>query len=263
MPVDGPGRTAGPLPAPAAVAGRILAVARHQLVLLRRSPGPVITYTVMPALLTTFVEPLQGRLSDGSVAGIVRAAAGMLVMFSLFMTGVVGSSMVDERDWGTWDRLRSTPVRPLEVLVGKALPLLGALFAQQVVVLGFAAICYDLDLLVDPTHLIAVCAAWAVAVLGMGTLMSTLVRSHAQLSTVKDIGALLLSGLGGALVPVDALPSWIAPIAPASPALWAIRAYTDALSPGSGPPPGAAVAVLVLFCVGVAGFILGAIRTAR
>ncbi|MEU8261617.1 ABC transporter permease [Micromonospora sp. NPDC048999] len=241
-------------------ANRILVIARHQLVLLRRAPGPLIAYTVMPIVLTTLLEPVRAQLADAGTPGIVAAAPGMLVMFSLFMTGVIGDSLLVERAWNTWDRLRTTPTRPLELLVGKALPLLAALLAQQAVVLGYAAVAYRLDLAAAGPRTAAVGGAWALCVVGCGTALATAVRSHAQLSAVKDIATLALAGLGGALIPVALLPSWAGPLAPLSPGFWAMRGYTDALT---GRTEAAGLSIGILLAVGATGLAAAALRIRR
>ena len=78
---------------------------------------------------------------------------------------------------------------------------------------------------------------------------------QAQLGVAKDVGALGLSGLGGTLVPVGALPPWAQAVAPLSPAYWAMRAYDGVLSPGT---PGAGPAVAVLLAVGLVTFLAAA-----
>jgi len=228
---------------------RIAAVAGHQAVLLRRAPGPLLTYTVMPILLTVLLTPVYARLDPGRLA-----APGMVVMFALFMTGVIGDSLLLERAWLTWDRLRSTPARPVQLVAGKVLPLLGVLLAQQAVVLGFAAVGYGLDL---GWRVAVIGLAWAVCVCGCGTALATVVRNHGQLSTVKDIGTLTLAGLGGALIPLALLPSWATAVAPLSPGYWAMQGYRSALA---GRLP--LLSTAVLLGIGVAGVALAAVRTA-
>ena len=122
---------------------RVAALMRHEAVLLSRSPGPLIGYTVMPLLLMTVLRPmLEGIAQVGPTSdlnGTAQAASGMAVMFSLFALKVVGAGILQERTWHTWDRLRASPARPGEVLLGKAVPTLGVLIVQQTVILGFAA----------------------------------------------------------------------------------------------------------------------------
>jgi len=217
----------------AASGRRTAAVARHQAVLLRRAPGQVIVYTVMAGVLTVFTEPMTERLPAPGVTAPpgARAAAGMLVFCSLFMAGVAGAAVVDERGWRTAERLRSTPARPWEVLAGKALPMLGLLLTQQAIVLATASVLYPTGFAAHWPRLLAVGAAWSGCVLGLGLLMAAAVTTAAQLSTVKDLTALLLSATGGAVVPLGALPTWIQPAAPYSPAYWAVSGYLG----GSGP----------------------------
>ena len=224
-----------------ASAHRIGALARHRVVLLRRSPGQVVVYTVMACLLTLVVEPMAELLPTAGVAAPpgARAAAGMLVFCSLFMAGVAGAAVVDERVWRTAERLRSTPARPAELLAGTALPLLGLLLVQQVVVLVVASTLYPTGLGPHWPRLLGVGTAWAACVLGIGLLLAAVTTTSAQLSTVKDLTALALSTTGGAVVPLAALPSWLAPAGRFSPAYWAVAGYL-----GGPAPAGTAVAVL-------------------
>jgi ABC-2 type transport system permease protein len=252
-------RTAGALlvaGAPGA-ARRIGAVARHQGVLLRRSPGQVVVYTVMAILLTAVVEPMVGRLPAPGVTAPAgaRAAAAMLVFCSLFMAGVVGSSLVDERAWRTADRLRSTPVRPAEVLAGKALPLLVLLLLQQAAVIGTASLLFPTGMPARAPQLAATGVGWAVCVLGIGVLQAALVRTPAQLSTAKDLTALALSTAGGAVVPIAALPGWLAQLSRLSPSYWAVEGFVGGAEPAwltAGLPAAIGTACFALAAVGQA-----------
>jgi ABC-2 type transport system permease protein len=224
---------------------RVVAVARHQAVLLRRSPGQVVVIPVMALTLAALAQPLMVRVAtagcttDAAATGTASAHAvvGMLVFCSMFMTGVVGAATMNERVWGTADRVRSTPVRPLEVLGGKALPLVGVLLVQQAVVLTVGSLLYPNGLGAHWPRLVAVGTAWSACVLGLGALLSAIARGYAQLSTAKDLTTLVLAGTGGAIVPVDVLPGWLAPVSRFSPAHWAVGGYL-----GTSP----ATAVLVL-----------------
>ena len=122
---------------------RLAAEVRHQSVLIARDPGPLIGYTVMGLLLIAATRPLYGALEQLGAglaeSGIDRAAAGMAVMFSLFALKVGAAQMLNERTWRTWDRLRTSPAGFGEILVGKSLPVLVAIAAQQAILFGFAA----------------------------------------------------------------------------------------------------------------------------
>jgi ABC-2 type transport system permease protein len=63
---------------------------------------------------------------------------------------------------------------------------------------------------------------WSTTLLAAGSLLATLVRSHSQLAVLTDIGAIAISTLGGALLPLSMMPAIAQHAAPASPGYWAI-----------------------------------------
>jgi ABC-2 type transport system permease protein len=177
----------------------------------------------------------------------------MAVMFSLFALKVVGAGILQERTWHTWDRLRASPARPGEVLLGKAVPTLGVLIVQQAVILGFAAAAFGLRPAAPWWMLPVVVIAWSACILVLGTAAATLVRSPAQLSAAGDIAVVFTSILGGALVPLAWLPTWLRVLGPVSPGYWAMRCYRAALdAPGAVPMVGSMIGLAVFFALGVA-----------
>jgi hypothetical protein len=102
---------------------------------LRRDPFPLVLMFLMPLVLIHFFTPTYraGRVDGHPVtSGAGQSVPGMTATFAFFALAVVGLSVFREHDWRTWDRLRATPMRPLELYVGKALvPVL--LVAGQVI----------------------------------------------------------------------------------------------------------------------------------
>jgi ABC-2 type transport system permease protein len=222
---------------------RLRAEIRHQATLLARDPGPMIGYAFMGILLITVTRPLYRSLGGD---GIDQAAAGMSVMFSLFALKVAAAHLLNERTWHTWDRLRSTPAGFAEILVGKAVPIYGAILAQQAVLLGFGAAVFGLRPQAGWWALAVCVLAWSACVLLLGLGASTLARSPAQLSAAGDVFALLTTVLGGAIVPVQLLPDGFRHVAPVSPGYWALSAYRAAIT-GSPAQMGRPLAMLALF----------------
>jgi ABC-2 type transport system permease protein len=210
---------------------RVAALVRHNVVLLARDPGHLIAYLVMPMVLMLVEAPLYRSALHDRNAGTVQIVTGLLVMFSLLSLSIVGNAMLAERTWRTWDRLRATPAPAGELLVGKAFPVLGVLLVQQAVLLGFGVGVLGLRPAAGRLPLVALAVlAWGAALLGCGSALATVVRSHGQLGAASDICGLVLAGLGGALSPLSAMPSWARAAAPVSPGYWAMAALRDALA---------------------------------
>jgi ABC-2 type transport system permease protein len=210
---------------------RVSALIRMNTTLLLREPGPVVSRLVMPLVLIVVLEPLyRAALSgQGEQAGTTQIVAGVLVMFSLLALSIVGSAILTERAWRTWDRLRVTPAASWELLTGKAVPALGVLLVQQVLVLGVSSVLFDLRI-ADLGLLAVVVAVWVFTLLCMGMALGALARSHSELAVFYDIGGLALTVLGGALVPLSMMPEWARALAPISPGYWAMSGYRAALA---------------------------------
>lgn len=207
---------------------RTAVVARHNFTLLAAEPGPAISRIVLPLVIVPVLRPLYTAALDGEASGTVQAVSGLLVMFSLLGLSAVGAAVLTERAWRTMDRLRATPARPAELILGKAFPLLLIIVLQQAMVLGLGIALLDLRVGSYPL-LILVTLVWSVTLLCVGTAVATLVRSYAELSVVVDVGAITLAFLGGALVPLEVMPDWVGPLAPASPGYWAMRGLRGSL----------------------------------
>ena len=248
-----PGRWAG--------AGRVAILVRHNLALFLREPGPLLSRLVQPVFLMLLMRPLYvaALARYGVETGTSQVVTGMLVLFSLLALSVVGGAIMAERAWRTWDRLRATPARAGELLAGKAIPVFVLLAAQQVVVMSFGVVVFGLH--VRSVALVAAAVGcWALALLGLGTLFGATLRSQSELQVAYDIGGVLLSALGGAMVPLTTLPGWAQAIAPVSPAYWAMAALRSALLGQAGPTLRAAA---VLLAVAAATGTLAAWRISR
>jgi len=210
---------------------RSLVLIRHNLTLLVKEPGPLFSRIGMPLVLITVLRPLYDAAFGRD--GVSHAVTGMLVLFSLLGLSTVGGAMLIERSWHTLDRLRATPARPREIILGKAVPYGIVLLAQQATVLGYGIVVFGL-----PVHrwdlLALAVTTWATRLLCAGAALATLVSSHSALSAVTDISGLVLTVLGGAMVPLTLMPAWVRAVAPASPGYWAVESLRAALDGDAG-----------------------------
>jgi ABC-2 type transport system permease protein len=130
-------------------------------------------------------------------------AAGIGVMFLLFSMAGAGGSILEEEERGTLERILASNVGMWTILGSNWLffSLLG--FAQMTVMFLWAWIIFDLPLF-DPHHLtgfIVMSTFTAVAAAAFGMLLATICRSHAQLSGMSTVIILIMSALGGSMVP--------------------------------------------------------------
>ena len=213
----------------------------------------------MPMVLMLVLKPLYQR---GLAGGTTQVTTGPLVIFSTLALSIVGNSMLAERGWHTWDRLRSTRASTLELLLGKTLPVYAVLVLQQTILL-----CYGIEVIGARPHgagayglLAGAVAVWSATLLAVGTALAATVRSHGELSAACDIGALTLTTLGGAFVPAAMFPSWLQPAAVASPGYWALALLRAAMQ---GDATRTLVPAGVLLAIGAAAGVLAYRRLAH
>ena len=232
---------------------RIRAVAAHDLRILRRDPAFVVIFTVMPLLFMAFNRQVMGAALSVTGGGETYNGAefivpGATVLFSGFMVGNIGFGIFREHGWGTWERLRSSPLSTTELMVGKAVvPMLVSGF-QLSALLGGGALLLGLDLRGSVFAYVAVAAALAVVQVALGFMLLSLCRSVIQRNALSNAGAMLLGGLGGAVAPVELLPDWAEAIAPVTPTYWAMRGFRAVTMDGGG------MAEVVLPIAVLAGF---------
>lgn len=234
---------------------RVAVLARHNARWRLRDPGQIISYLILPMVIMLVFKPVYVRAfaSDGSDNGLLHVVTGPLVMFSVFTLAIVGNSILVEREWRTWDSLRISPATTVEVLLGKTLPVFAILLVQQSVLLVYGCLVIGLAF---PTAFGLVglsIVVWGLALLALGAALATIMRSHAELGLVSDLGAIVISALGGALVPVSMMPGWLQWVAHFSPGYWALSMLQGALRGDTSATLGPA-AVLFAFTLAVGGF---------
>ncbi|MDJ1130774.1 ABC transporter permease [Streptomyces iconiensis] len=218
--------------------GRITALVRQDFRLLARDPAPLVVRTVMPLLIMGFMLPLfRAALRADDVPdanGAEQAVPGMAVMFLFFLVNIVGFAMFREHGWNTWDRLRASPARSVELLAARlVVPLLTAV-VQLAVIFGAGALLFGLRVSGSYAALAVVGVPLALCVVMVGMALVALCRTISQLSVIANILALVFAGLGGALTPQSALPDWAGPLAPGVPSYWAMRGFSAVILDGGG-----------------------------
>ncbi|MEJ2516220.1 MAG: ABC transporter permease [Gammaproteobacteria bacterium] len=182
-----------------------------------------------------------GEPSDGPNANSMIAyyAAGMGVMFLLFsMTGAAGS-LLEEEESGALERLLTSRASLSEILAGKWLFFAGLGVAQVTLMFIYGSVVFDLPLW-TPNHLAGfavVTTVTALAASAFGLLLATLCRSRAQLGGLSTIVILIMSAVGGSMVPRFIMPDFMETLGRLTFNGWAMDAFLAVFwndDPGAG-----------------------------
>jgi ABC-2 type transport system permease protein len=216
---------------------RSLAIIAHDLRVLKRDPAFIVIMIVMPLIMMVFLKGtfrLSLRASGyPNATGAEQIVPGGIVMFSTFMMGNLAFAVFREHGYGTWDRLRASPASTLELLLGKSVVPLLTLALQSVVLFVFGLTVFGLRIPGSWPALLLVAVSHWLCLTAVGLFLLTICRTIQQVNAASNVGAMVLSGLGGAFTPLSGLPTWARHIAPATPHYWAMRGFRSVIL-GSG-----------------------------
>jgi ABC-2 type transport system permease protein len=127
---------------------------------------------------------------------VLPAILGMIIQMAAVAQAAL--VVVREREIGTMEQILATPTRPLELLLGKMVPLLALCYVILGVILGLGVLWFGVEF--QGNFLLYFCLAlpFILASLGLGFLISTVAKNQRQaqqLSTVVMLFSMLLSGL--------------------------------------------------------------------
>jgi ABC-2 type transport system permease protein len=213
--------------------------------------GPLARLAPAPPPFDVAVHKLynpEGRTSTNIVPGLL---AIILSMTLVMMTAV---AIVKDSERGTMEMLIATPVRPLEVMLGKIVPYVFVGYVQTAVFLLAGLTLFEVPFEGSWWAFFVGFNLFIVVNLALGFLISAAARSQMQamqLSMFTILPSVLLSGF---LFPFAAMPGWAQIIGSAVPATHFLRVVRTVMLKGGdiGDVAGemwAMVAILIVISV--------------
>jgi ABC-2 type transport system permease protein len=231
----------------------VVTIAVHELRVVRSDPFPVVVLIGMPLVVMVFITPAYdqaiAQLSSRTFSGAVQSVPGMSVTFAFFVVAFVGFALFREHGWGTWQRLRASPVHPLALMVGKVATPFAIILVQHAVLFGVGVAFLHLTLHGSVLAGLLVAIALGLCLVTLGMALSAFVASVQQVNSVANLGAMICAGLGGALTPLSTLPGWAQAVAPITPSYWALRGYREVIFGHGNGDALLAAAVLIGFAL--------------
>jgi ABC-2 type transport system permease protein len=173
-----------------------------------------------------------GDAADGDGGGeppsiVAYYAAGIGVMFLLFSMAGAGGTLLEEEEQGTLERLLASRVTMGRLLLANWLFFAVVGVLQVALMFVWGALVFGLELW-QPNRLAGFTAMTLVtgaAAAGFGIVLATLCRSRAQLAGLSTIIILIMSALGGSMVPRFVMPAFMNTTAKFTFNGWALDGY--------------------------------------
>ncbi|MDE5421226.1 ABC transporter permease [Ancylomarina sp. DW003] len=169
---------------------------------------------------------LVSEKKDGNL-GLVQAIAGMAIMMLLFSVSASGASLLKEKEEGTLRRLLVAPISPQSILYGKMLSTLFLAILQLTVMFLYSWLALGLDIFINLPALILMILSSAIACSSFGIFMASVCKSRKQVESLSTLIILVISALGGSMMPMFFMPAIMQKIAVISVNYWAMDGFFD------------------------------------
>jgi ABC-2 type transport system permease protein len=170
-------------------------------------------------------ERVGGR--DARGRNHVAYSAGAVAVLFLLLSAVQGAlSLAEEREGGILDRVLAGPGGTGPLLRGKLLFLVLLGSAQVSVIFVAAWLLHGVDLPGRLAGFAVVTLAAAAAGAGLALLLTTASRTRRQAQTLSNVVVLIVSAVGGSMVPRFFMPRALQDLGWLTPTTWALEAYT-------------------------------------
>lgn len=163
---------------------------------------------------------------------IVPALIASLSMLQTLLLAAL--SVAREREQGTFDQLLVTPMRPIEILIGKALPSIAVGLIQASLIFAVALWWFQIPFSGSALLLYAALATFATACVGIGLSISALSLNMQQAMVYAFVLIMPLMLLSGLVTPVSNMPWSLQMLTYADPLRFAIELVRRVYLEGAG-----------------------------
>lgn len=159
--------------------------------------------------------------------GLIQAVAGTAILMLLFSVAGVGTSILEEKENGTINRLLYSPLKGSAILYSKMLFAFFISILQLTTMFLFAWLVLSMDMNVSMPGLILMIIATSFAVSSLGIFLAAVAKTRHQAQNLSTIIILVMSAIGGSMIPLFIMPEILQKIALLSVNYWGIQGFYD------------------------------------
>ena len=177
--------------------------------------------TVIDRFNTGLIHELYGRdLSYGRIDARIRTwynpntdsqkffvpgiVAFIIMLISMLLTSI---AIIREKEVGTMEQLIVTPIRPIELIIGKTIPYIVISLGQTVVITPLAIFWFDIPLAGSRLDLLLAACLFLLSTLGIGLFISTVSKTQQQAMMTTFFFLLPFFMLSGFVFPISNMPT--------------------------------------------------------
>ncbi len=173
------------------------------------------------------------KVKDGGMS-LAHTSPGMMLQFAIAGLLTAAQVIVAERKSRTLQRLLTTSVRRIHILIGHYLAIFTLIFSQFMILISFGQFALKVEYMRAPSATLLVAFSAALCISAMGLLIGIIAKSEEQAVTFSIVPMFLFSGLGGAWVPLEVTGETFQIIGHITPVAWAMDGFKNVIVRGFG-----------------------------
>jgi ABC-2 type transport system permease protein len=175
-----------------------------------------------------------GEQASSSQRAAAQVSPGMMVQFVIL--GLINSAMVLmlERKTHALTRMLTTPISRVEIIAGHILAMLLLTLLQEIILVAFGQIFYNVNYLREPLATLLMMVALALWTSSLGLLIGVFAKVQDQVVAFSMIAMFVFALLGGCWVPLDITGPTFSTIAHVTPTAWAMDGFQNIIVRGQG-----------------------------
>jgi len=208
----------------------MIKLVRKDLKLFFGNKQDMLLTFILPIIFITlfsFVFGKMGNTEEDNLGGLVHVVAGTSVMMLLFSVAGIGGSLIDEKQEGMLKKLLCSPMPPNHIHYGKMVYAIIISIAQLIIMFVYAWLVFGLDIMHHLPSLALMILVTAYACSGFGILLASFAKSRQQVQGYSTIVVLVMSAMGGSMIPIFIMPEMMQKIAVVSVNYWGIQGFHD------------------------------------
>lgn len=163
-----------------------------------------------------------------------QASPGMMVQFSIAGIMSAAQIMVLERKSRSLQRLLTTAISRVEIILGHYLTMFIMIFLQLALLVGFGQLALGVDYMREPVAVLLLAVTMSLWTASLGLLIGVLAKTEEQVIIFSMIPMFVLSGLGGAWMPLEVTGEAFQTIGHLLPTAWAMDGIQNIIVRGLG-----------------------------
>ncbi len=161
--------------------------------------------------------------------GYSHSAPTELVLFVFLSALAGGSTIIETRRLGMYERMLAGPVHASTIILGEALTYFLLALVQSALIVAVGSLVFGVSW-GNPLAAASLVIIWALVGAGAGLLSGTFFRTPEQASAMGPTAGIALAMLGGCMWPLSIVSTTMREIGHVTPQAWAVDAWTSLLS---------------------------------